>query len=240
MAVTEDVRGLADLDLGISDQRVLDAIAMVPRANFVAPEHRERAGEDVPLPIPHGQVTTQPSLVASILEALELTGEENVLEVGTGYGWQTALLGKLARQVWSVERFHDLAEFAAAAVVRQEISGVRIVVGDGSRGLPARAPYDAIVVAAAYPRVPNSLLRQLAPGGRLIQPIGEGGDEDVMLFRREGSELAPSAHLEARTSCGSWAGTASPTTSRRSGARPPRASPQRPPRSRSRPRRRSW
>lgn len=191
MAVTEDVRGLADLDLGISDQRVLDAIAMVPRANFVAPEHRERAGEDVPLPIPHGQVTTQPSLVASILEALELTGEENVLEVGTGYGWQTALLGKLARQVWSVERFHDLAEFAAAAVVRQEIGGVRIVVGDGSRGLPARAPYDAIVVAAAYPRVPNSLLRQLAPGGRLIQPIGEGGDEDVTLFRREGSELAP-------------------------------------------------
>jgi protein-L-isoaspartate(D-aspartate) O-methyltransferase len=189
VAVTDDVRALADLDLGVSDPRLLDAIAAVPRADFVPPEQRQRANEDVPLPIPRGQVTTQPSLVAAMLEALALTGEENVLEVGTGYGWQTALLGKLARCVWSIERHHDLAEFAAAAVVRHEIGGVRIVVGDGSRGLPARAPYDAIVVSAAYPRVPNALLRQLAPGGRLIQPIGEGGDEDVTLFRREGSDL---------------------------------------------------
>ena len=203
MAVTEDVRGLglregdgeALLELargiGVTDPRVLKAIGTVPRADFVPPEQREHAYEDTPIPIPHGQVTTQPSLVASMLEALELTGEENVLEVGTGYGWQTALLGTLARRVWSVERYHDLAEFAAAAVVRQEVGGVRILVADGSRGLPGRAPYDAIVVTAAYPRVPNPLIRQLAPGGRLIQPIGEGGAEDVVLFRRDEQGLTP-------------------------------------------------
>jgi protein-L-isoaspartate(D-aspartate) O-methyltransferase len=201
VAVTEDVLGLGDRgtaalvevarEHGVADQRVLDAIAAVPRADFVAPDQRERAYEDTPIPIPHGQVTTQPSLVAAVLGALELTGTENVLEVGTGYGWQTALLGKLARTVWSLERHHDLAEFAAAALVRQDIGGVRIVVGDGTRGLPARGPYDAIVVAAAYPRVPNPLFRQLAPGGRIVQPIGEGGAEDVVLFRREGRDLAP-------------------------------------------------
>jgi protein-L-isoaspartate(D-aspartate) O-methyltransferase len=207
MAVTDDVQIRGDSeagvealveaarDQGVADQRVLDAIAAVPRADFVPPEQSDRAHHDVPIPIPHGQVTTQPSLVATILEALELTGEENVLEVGTGYGWQTALLGTLARQVWSIECHHDLAEFAAAAVVRQEMGGVRIVVGDGSRGLPGRAPYDAIVVSAAYPRVPNALLRQLAPGGRLVQPIGEGGAEDVTLFSREGNELVPQRSL---------------------------------------------
>jgi protein-L-isoaspartate(D-aspartate) O-methyltransferase len=201
VAVREDVRGSAEAlveaarDQGVADQRVLDAIAAVPRADFVPSELADRAYHDVPIPIPHGQVTTQPSLVATILAALELTGEENVLEVGTGYGWQTALLGTLGRHVWSLERHHDLAEFAAAAVVRQEIGGVRIVVGDGSRGLPGRAPYDAIVVSAAYPRVPNALLRQLAPGGRLVQPIGEGGDEDVTLFRLEGSELVSERSL---------------------------------------------
>ena len=124
-----------------------------------------------------------------MLAALELTGDENVLEVGTGYGWQTALLSKLAARVWSIERHHDLAQAAAGALVEQGIEGVRVVVADGSRGLPARAPYDAIVVAAAYPRVPGPLARQLAPGGRLVQPLGEGGAEDVVLFERTGNGL---------------------------------------------------
>jgi protein-L-isoaspartate(D-aspartate) O-methyltransferase len=167
---------------GVADPRLLDAIRAIPRAAFVPPEQRAHAYMDAPLPIPHGQVTTQPSLIATMLDALELTGEENVLEVGTGYGWQTALLSKLARQVWSMERHHDLAEAAAGALTRQGTDGVRVVVGDGSRGLPARAPYDAIVVTAAYPRVPGPLARQLARGGRLVQPIGEGGQEDVVLF----------------------------------------------------------
>jgi len=167
---------------GVADPRLLDAIRAIPRAAFVPPEQREHAYMDAPLPIPHDQVTTQPSLIATMLDALELTGEENVLEVGTGYGWQTALLSKLARRVWSMERHHDLAEAAAGALTSQDASGVRVVVGDGSRGLPARAPYDAIVVNAAYPRVPGPLARQLARGGRLVQPIGEGGQEDVVLF----------------------------------------------------------
>jgi protein-L-isoaspartate(D-aspartate) O-methyltransferase len=203
VTVTDDVRALADpdrgaealaqaaQDAGVRDPRVLEALREVPRAGFVPPASRDHAYDDVPLPIPHDQVTTQPSLVARVLEALELTGDENVLEVGTGYGWQTALLGMLARRVWSVERHHDLARFAAGAVVRQEIGRVRIVVADGSRGLPGRAPYDAIVVSAAYPRVPNPLLRQLAHGGRLIQPIGEGGAEDVVLFERTDEGLVP-------------------------------------------------
>lgn len=203
MAVREGVRGVAEgealvqaaRDIGVADPRVLEAIRTTPRADFVAAHQREHAYDDTPLPIPHGQVTTQPSLVAAMLEGLELTGAENVLEVGTGYGWQTALLGKLAQRVWSVERHHELAEFAAGAVVRQEIGGVRIVVGDGSRGLPARAPYDAIVVAAAYPRVPNPLVRQLARGGRLVQPIGEGGAEDVVLFRHTEGGLKPERSL---------------------------------------------
>lgn len=176
-------------DNGVSDPRVLDAIRVVPREGFVPEEERPNAYLDAPLPISHGQVTTQPSLVAAMVDALALTGDENVLEVGTGLGWQTALLAKLARTVWSVERHHDLAESAAAALVRQKVRGVRVVVGDGSRGLPARAPYDAILVAAAYPRVPNALVRQLAVGGRLVQPIGEGGAEDVVLFERTDAGL---------------------------------------------------
>jgi protein-L-isoaspartate(D-aspartate) O-methyltransferase len=173
----------------VDDARLLDAIRTTPREGFVPVEQRERAYRDEPLPIPHEQVTTQPSLVATMVDALELTGEENVLEVGTGYGWQTALLSKLARQVWSIERHHDLAQAAAAALVEQGIDRVRVVVADGSRGLPARAPYHAIVVAAAYPRVPGPLARQLAPGGRLVQPLGEGGAEDVVLFERTGNGL---------------------------------------------------
>ena len=169
---------------GVEDERLLDAIRTTPRADFVTADQEEEAYLDVPLPIARGQVTTQPSLVAAMIDALELTAEENVLEIGTGSGWQTALLGKLARYVWSVERFHDLAQSAAGALARQEVRGVRVVVGDGSRGLPARAPYDAIVVAAAYRRVPGPLTRQLAPGGLLVQPIGEGGAEDVVLFER--------------------------------------------------------
>jgi protein-L-isoaspartate(D-aspartate) O-methyltransferase len=169
---------------GVTDPRLFDAIRTTPRAAFVPPEQRKHAYMDAPLPIPRGQVATQPSLVVTMLDALELTGAENVLEVGTGYGWQTALLSKLAGRVWSIERHHDLAEAAAGALAGEEIRGVRVVVGDGSRGLPARAPYHAIVVSAAYPRVPGPLARQLALGGRLVQPIGEGGQEDVVLFER--------------------------------------------------------
>jgi protein-L-isoaspartate(D-aspartate) O-methyltransferase len=167
---------------GIREPRLLEAVAAVPRAEFVSADTADRAYFDVPLPIPHGQVTTQPSLVARMVEALRLTGTERVLEIGTGYGWQTALLARLAREVWSVERWPDLADTARENLLRHGVDNATIVVGDGSEGLADRAPFDAILVSAAYPEVPEPLAAQLTDGGRLVQPIGPGGAEEVVLF----------------------------------------------------------
>ena len=171
-------------DAGVRDARVLEALAAVPRAAFVPADQVHRAYRDEPIPIPHGQVTTQPSLVARMLEALALRGQERVLEVGTGYGFQTALLAGLAGAVVSVERFADLAAAARANLDARDVMGVDIVVADGSGGLPARAPYDAIVVSAAFTRVPPPLVEQLVTNGRLVQPIGPGGHDEVVLFER--------------------------------------------------------
>jgi protein-L-isoaspartate(D-aspartate) O-methyltransferase len=176
-------------EAGVSDERVLDAVGAVPRAGFVPPELAALADADQPLPIPHGQVTTQPSLVARMVEALALTGSERVLEVGTGYGWQTALLARLAVEVCSVERWDDLAWTAQTHLARHSATSVEVLVGDGSEGLPAHAPYDGILVAAAFPEVPAPLVAQLTEGGRLVQPIGYGGNEDVVLFRKRDGEL---------------------------------------------------
>jgi protein-L-isoaspartate(D-aspartate) O-methyltransferase len=174
-------------DAGVRDERLLAAIAAVPRSRFVPTELAGQADVDAPIPIPHAQVTTQPSLVARMVEALSLTGDERVLEIGTGYGWQTALLAELAREVFSVERFADIAETARAAHAGRE--NVVIVVGDGSQGLPEHAPFDSILVAAAYPSVPMPLAEQLAESGRLVQPLGPGGAEDVVLFEKRGGAL---------------------------------------------------
>jgi protein-L-isoaspartate(D-aspartate) O-methyltransferase len=168
---------------------VLEAIAAVPRAGFVPIELAGRAYDDTPLPIPHDQVTTQPSLVAKMVEALALEPSDRVLEIGTGLGWQTALLGRLAGEAWSVERWDDLAETARANLERHGVESATVVVGDGSRGLAEHAPYDAILVAAAFPRVPPPLVEQLAEGGRLVQPIGPGGADDVLLFEKRGGVL---------------------------------------------------
>ena len=176
-------------DAGVQDERLLAAIAAVPRAQFVPAVYVCRANVDRPIAIPHQQVTTQPSLVARMVEALALEGPERVLEVGTGYGWQTALLARLADRVVSVERFADLADVARANLARLGVENVDVVVGDGTEGLPEDAPFEAIIVSAAYPTVPPPLAEQLAEGGRLVQPIGPGGADDVILFAKRGGEL---------------------------------------------------
>lgn len=174
---------------GITDPRLIDAFRSVPRADFVPPEMAAVAYEDRPLPIPHDQVTTQPSLSAKMIEALELTPSTRVLEVGTGYGFQTALLAKTAEWVTGIERWPDLAEMTRIHLDRHDITNVDILVGDGSLGAPEAAPFDAILVSAAFTDVPPPLISQLAEGGGLVQPIGPGGNEMVTLFRKSEGEL---------------------------------------------------
>jgi protein-L-isoaspartate(D-aspartate) O-methyltransferase len=174
---------------GIRDERVLEAIARVPRGQFVPAEAVGSAYFDEPIPIGRGQVTTQPSLVARMVEALSLSGSERVLEIGTGLGWQTALLGAMADRAWSVERFPDLAEAARRNLEMQGVLNAEVVVADGWRGVPEHAPYNAILVSAAAPEVPGSLAQQLRDGGRLVHPLGTGGDEEVILFEKQSGEL---------------------------------------------------
>ena len=174
---------------GVEDSGVLNAMRRVPRAAFVPVDRVRQAYRDEPVQIPHDQVTTQPSLSARMIQALRLTGAEYVLEVGTGYGYQTALLAQLASFVTSIERLPDLAEMARRHLASQGIKNVQVVDGDGTEGVPAAAPYDAILVSAAFPHVPEPLVSQLALGGRLVQPIGRGGAERVTAFQRSSEGL---------------------------------------------------
>jgi len=177
-------------DRGVEDERVLAAMGAVPREAFVPEPLRDRAYADGALSIGHEQTISQPWVVAAICQALGLQGDERVLEIGTGSGYSAAVLARLAAQVYSVERIPELA--ASAARVLAEIgvgTEVEIVVGDGSRGFPERAPFDAIAVHAASPQAPRSLLEQLDEGGRLVVPIATESADLLTRFLRRNGEL---------------------------------------------------
>jgi protein-L-isoaspartate(D-aspartate) O-methyltransferase len=174
---------------GIRDLAVLKAIAQVPRHLFVPASVRHRAYEDSALPIGGGQTISQPWVQARYLEVLQLTGRERVLEVGTGSGYQTALLALLAETVFSIERLPELAATARTALAEAGIRNVTVLVGDGTLGWRPFAPFDAILVAAASPSVPEPLLEQLKPGGRLVIPIGDRERQSLHLLRRDGETI---------------------------------------------------
>jgi len=180
---------------GIRDERVLDAMARVPRHEFVRPENRDEAYEDHPLPIGEGQTISQPFVVAAMLEVLALRSEDVVLEVGTGSGYETAVLAELTRTVYSIERVASLAERARTVLAHLGYANVAVVSGDGSRGLPDAAPFDAIVVSAAAPQVPESLIGQLRDGGRLVIPVGSSYAQELQLVRKIG-DSSITLHLE--------------------------------------------
>jgi protein-L-isoaspartate(D-aspartate) O-methyltransferase len=179
-------RLVEELRPAIVEERVLDAIAAVPRERFVPAELRSRAYENVALPIGRGQTISQPFVVARMTELLALEPEDRVLDVGTGSGYHAAVLAQLAGHVWTIERHPQLSEWAAGNLRAAGVENVTVLVGDGSRGLPDEAPFDAInVAAAAWPEVPPALERQLALGGRLVAPVGASGQQLVLVERGE-------------------------------------------------------
>ena len=185
----QQARLLRELARHVADERVLAAIAAVPRPLFVAEEARGQAWRNRPLPIGHQQTISQPLVVAHMCELLALEGTERVLDVGTGSGYHAAVLARLAAEVVSIERHPELSRSAAQALRAAEVDNVRLVVGDGSAGVPELAPYDAINVAAACPgRVPPALEAQLADGGRLVAPVADG-DQELVFVTRTGAEL---------------------------------------------------
>lgn len=176
------------VDRGIRDVRVLDAIRNVPRHEFVPETFWHEAYEDYPLPIGEGQTISQPYIVAAMLKHLAVQATDRVLEVGTGSGYVTALLSLLCAEVYSVERHAQLAISAESTLHRLGYRNVKIRVGDGSRGWPEYAPFDAILVSAATPEMPPALFAQLREGGRMVVPVGPPSSQELQLIRKVGGE----------------------------------------------------
>ena len=183
---------------GIRDLAVLRAIRLVPRHLFVPESVRHRAYDDAALPIGSSQTISQPWVQARYLELLSLTGRERVLEIGTGSGYQTALLAMLCDAVFSVERITGLAQRAREALAEAGIRNVTVLVGDGTLGWRPFGPYDAILVAAASPEIPAPLVEQLAPGGRMVIPLGDRANQTLTLVRREGDQLRTTTVADVR------------------------------------------
>ena len=191
---------MVDLQLrarGIADERVLAAMERVARHEFAAEQYRGHAYEDHPLPIGEGQTISQPYIVALMLEALTLSPTDKVLEIGTGSGYVTALLAELTESVISMERHESLTESARALLAELGYSNVKIVTGDGTRGFPEAAPYDAIVVSAAAAEMPPALIAQLGEGGRMIIPVGADDSQQLRLVRIENGQ----PHIDFRELC---------------------------------------
>jgi len=180
---------------GIRDERVLAAMGKVPRENFVAPEFAREAYADGPLPIGAGQTVSQPYMVAAMVEALDVQLTDRVLEVGTGTGYEAAVLGELAAEVWTIERHAELADKARAILAELGYRNVHVICGDGSLGLPEHAPFDKILVAAGAPHAPPSLIAQLAEGGRLAVPVGNRVEQQLQVVRKIGGEIMTTSHV---------------------------------------------
>jgi len=181
---------------GIMDNRVLAAMTKVPRHEFVAQQHWADAYADHPVPIAEQQTTSQPYIIAAMLQAAEINSQDRVLEIGAGSGYQTALLAELAREVFAVDRYPALSAHALETLVRLGYKNTTVLTGDGSLGLPEHAPYDVIIVAAAAPRVPPALVDQLATGGRLVAPIGNAQQQVLQLARKDASGNVSITSLE--------------------------------------------
>ena len=182
-------RLLRELAGTIGDERGLDAIAQVPRARFVPESHRAKAYDDAPLPLAVGQTISQPTIVAIMTQGLALTGEERVLEVGTGSGYQAALLGRLAKSVVTVERHATLLQAATEALHAVGADNVEVHLTTETLGWPAAAPYDAIIVTAAAPQVPQALLDQLQEGGRLVIPVGPREQQELLVVTKQNNRI---------------------------------------------------
>ena len=174
---------------GISDQRVLEAMAKIPRDAFVSPEYQDSAYEDRPLPIGEGQTISQPYMVAVMTQSLGLKGEERVLEIGTGSGYQTALLAELAKAIFTIERIQALIHRAEESLQKLGYKNIFFLRGDGTEGWPEKAPFDGIMVTAGAPEIPQTLTSQLAEGGRLVIPVGPRYSQTLYIVTRKGNQF---------------------------------------------------
>jgi len=186
------VRGhLASRD--ITDQRVLEVMGKVPREKFVLADSLGEAYADYPLSIGHGQTISQPYMVALMTQALALEGEEKVLEIGTGSGYQTAILAELSRTVYTIERVRELTERARAALTELGYKNIRFLVGDGTLGWEEEAPFDRIMATAGAPKVPPPLLSQLADKGRMVIPVGDEFGQDLLVVEKRRGKVKESS-----------------------------------------------